>query len=117
MTIHQPTDATRTDLVEFNTHSFVIKIWFEVTPNETKKRSWRGHITHIPSGERRYVTNLFGILTFMMRYLKAMGIRVDRFWWIKDKIAGLQGSTSDSEGENSSLPPSTQWKETKPHQK
>jgi hypothetical protein len=84
LTIHPTTEKTHADLVEFNTHSFVIKIWIEGTPNGEKKPSWRGHITHIPSGERRYVTTLYCVFIFIMRYLKSMGIKFGRFWWIKD---------------------------------
>jgi len=115
LTIHPTPEITRSDLVEFSTHSFVIKIWLEVTPNETKKKSWRGHITHIPSGERRYVTSLFGILTFMIRYLKTMGIRFNRLWWIKDGMASPKFPMSEVEGEGGSIPTSSQVKETKPH--
>ncbi|OGO18771.1 MAG: hypothetical protein A2Z14_06370 [Chloroflexi bacterium RBG_16_48_8] len=115
MTIHPSPEMTRSDLVEFNTHSFVIKIWLEVTPKETGRTSWRGHITHIPSGERRYVSSLFGILTFIIRYLKTMGLSFDRFWWVKDWIASQKFPRNEVEGEVSSIPPSAQVKETKLH--
>jgi len=105
----------RTDLVEFNTHSFVIKIWLEVTPLETRRSSWRGHITHIPSGERRYVTNLFCILTFIMRYLKSMGIKFGRFWWVRDWFASRKFPMSDHEGEVSFATTSSQAQEIKSH--
>ena len=110
---HQPTNMIQSDLVEFNTHSFVIKIWLEVTPTETKKPSWRGHITHIPSGERRYVTNLFCIFTFIIRYLKTMGIKFGRFWWIKDWIASRNFPINDFEGEASFVASSSKTQEIK----
>ena len=83
MTDNPSAEMTRSDLVEFSTHSFVIKMWLEATPTDAKK-SWRGHITHIPGGERLYVTSVFCILNFVTSYLKSMGIKFGRFWWIKD---------------------------------
>jgi hypothetical protein len=115
LTINESSEMTRTDLVEFNTHSFVIKIWLEVTPSEAKRYSWRGHITHIPSGERRYMTNLFCILTFIIRYLKAMGISFSRFWWVKDWIAAQKFPLNEYEGEPIPLRRTAQVKETKSH--
>ena len=44
---------------EANTHSFIVKIWLEVTAEETRPAVWCGQITHGPSGERR---ELAGIL-------------------------------------------------------
>jgi len=113
LTINQSSETTRSDLVEFNTHSFVIKMWLELSPKETKK-SWRGHITHIPSGERRYVTNLFCIFTFIIRYLKTMGIKFGRFWWVKDWLASRKFSLDDFEGEASFVDTTSQLQEIKP---
>ena len=107
MTIHPSTENTQADLVEFNTHSFVIKIWLEVTPTENNKPSWRGHITHIPSGERRYVTTLFCMIAFIIRYMKNMGIKFGRFWWIKDWLTSRNLPMDELEGETSLLAPSS----------
>jgi hypothetical protein len=115
LTINPSPEMTRSDLVEFNTHSYVIKIWLEVTPTETKRTSWRGHITHIPSGERRYVTSLFSILTFIIRYLKTIGVTFDRFWWVKDWITTQKSPLNVYEGEPSSMSTPAQVKETKSH--
>jgi hypothetical protein len=104
---------SRPDLVEFNTHSFVIKVWLEATPMETRRSSWRGYITHIPSGERRYVVNPFCILTFIMRYLKSMGIKFGRFWWIRDWLASRKFTMSDREDEAGFLATSSQAQEIK----
>ena len=46
------------DLLETTTHSFVIKIWLEETIEEAEEAVWRGRITHVPSGENRYVKEL-----------------------------------------------------------
>jgi hypothetical protein len=63
--VHQP-----------DTHSFIVKVWREETIEKTNEVKWRGHITHVSSGERQYFQNLPGILTFIMPYLERMG---DRF--------------------------------------
>lgn len=65
------------DLIEFNTHSFIVKIWLEETAEETGQATWRGHITHVPSGERRYVQDLDEITAFIAPYLEQMGVRVN----------------------------------------
>ena len=54
---------------EPETHSFVVKIWLEETADETPHPVWRGHITHVTSGQRRYVNNLGGITNFVAPYL------------------------------------------------
>lgn len=63
------------ELFELHTHSFVIKIWLEETAEEAGQARWRGLITHIPNGERRYLENLREIAEFIIPYLEEMGIR------------------------------------------
>lgn len=53
-------------------HSFIVKIWLEETAVEAGQAKWRGHITHVPDGVRRYVESLDDISTFISAYLKAM---------------------------------------------
>jgi hypothetical protein len=57
------------ELYEFNTHAFVIKIWLE------DDLRWRGYITHVPSGEQRYIETLSEIDEFILPYLEKMGIQ------------------------------------------
>ena len=59
---------------EDKTHSFIVKIWLENTVEEAGQASWRGHITHVPSGQRRYLQSLAEILQFMVPYLEEMGV-------------------------------------------
>ncbi len=68
------------DLIEFNTHSFIVKIWLEEPADNHHKGKWRGHITHVPSGERRYLKSLGGIPAFIVPYLVAMGVRLEPYW-------------------------------------
>jgi hypothetical protein len=59
------------------THSFIVKLWLEETAEEAGRDVWRGHITHVPSGERRYLKNLDAIETFIAPYLNRMGLKLD----------------------------------------
>jgi hypothetical protein len=54
------------DLTESKVHSFIIKLWLEGDANTLV---WQGHITHVPSGERRYFKKLSGITDFVSEYL------------------------------------------------
>jgi hypothetical protein len=67
------------DLPEANTHSFIVKIWLEEIGDEARKATWRGHITHVPSGARRYLRELGDIVDFVVIYLEAMGVRPSRW--------------------------------------
>jgi hypothetical protein len=59
---------------EPDTHSFVVKTWLEVTKEEAGQARWRGHITHVVSGERRYLQSLAEITSFIEGYLVRMGV-------------------------------------------
>jgi hypothetical protein len=72
--------------------SFIIKFWLEETTEGERRMVWRGHITHVPSSERRYVRSLDDILDFISPHLEAMGAEVERrrmFWvWLKRWMSG-----------------------------
>ena len=57
----QQEEALNSDRPDSGTFSFVIKIWVEETAGEAGQALWRGHITHIPSGRRRYFQDLHGM--------------------------------------------------------
>lgn len=59
---------------EPDTHSFVVKTWLEETREEGGRARWRGHITHVVSGERRYLQSLAEITSFIENYLVSMGV-------------------------------------------
>jgi hypothetical protein len=61
------------DSVEHQTHSFIVKIWFEEALAGGGGVLWRGHITHVPSGYRQYIQDLSAIHVFIMPYIHAMG--------------------------------------------
>lgn len=62
------------DLPESTGCSFIIKIWLEETAEEAHDAVWRGHITHVPSGERRYLKDLESILAFIKPFLEKLGV-------------------------------------------
>ena len=73
-------------LYENNTHVFVVKIWLEVNKRKVK---WRGHITDVMSGDRRYFEDLFEITNFINSYLAKMDVKINWFWrlvmWFKGR--------------------------------
>jgi len=56
-------------------HSFIVKVWLEETVDEEGQAKWRGHITHVSIGERRYLQRPSEITDFIVPYLKSMGVR------------------------------------------
>ena len=48
----------------------------EESTEETGRALWRGHITHIPDGTRRYVQDLDSIVFFLFPYLARMGVKL-----------------------------------------
>ncbi len=75
------------DLLEFNTHSFIVKIWLEEPAERVRRAKWRGHITHVPSGDRRYLKSLWEILAFIAPYMVAMGVKVNILWRAQEWLA------------------------------
>lgn len=65
---------------ESKTHSFIVKIWLEET-DAPEGAKWRGHITHVPGNERRYIESLEEIDDFIVPYVK--GMKASRSGWIR----------------------------------
>lgn len=61
------------DEIESIAQLFVVRIWVEERAEEGSRGIWRGHITHMPGGERRYLKNLDEIGDFISPYLRAHG--------------------------------------------
>jgi hypothetical protein len=68
------------------TQSFIVKVWLEERPPGKAGARWRGHVTHVPGGERVHVKSLQEITVYISRFLRGMGVKVGfswRFWaWI-----------------------------------
>lgn len=92
------------DLLESSNQSFIIKIWIEETAEEAGDVIWRGHITHVNSGERHYFDAPDDILIFMMPYLRRHGIPFEAgrpfpYWWRRWKKFLAQPPSSSREKE------------------
>jgi hypothetical protein len=70
------------DLPELHTHSFIVKVWLEAPAEGAQPAVWRGHITHVPSGRRRYLRDLATIAAFIRPYLAEMGVKPRPRTWI-----------------------------------
>lgn len=75
-----PVNNTGTPQCETASHPFIVRIWLEETAEEAGEVIWRGHITHVPSGERLYLTRLEDITAFIAPYLDQMGVKLGLFW-------------------------------------
>ena len=61
------------DIPSFEVHSFIVKLWLEKVGDEKGTTVWHGHITHVPSGERRYLKDISDILSFVKHYIGETG--------------------------------------------
>ena len=59
---------------ELTTCSFIVKVWIEETKAEAGRVLWRGHITHVASGDRHYFEDLGQVIPFMIPFLNSIGI-------------------------------------------
>lgn len=70
------------DSLEPSAQSFIVKVWVEDNIDAGGQTVFRGHITHVPSYERRYLKNLGEIERFIAPYLEEMGVRFDKSRWM-----------------------------------
>lgn len=57
--------------------SFVIRIWLEEEDEGSGQAIWRGHITHVPSKERRHFNDLSALMDILGSYLDALANDLD----------------------------------------
>ncbi len=79
------------DELESEAQSFIIRVWVEERAEETGRGVWRGHITHVPDGVRRYLKNLDEIGDFIAPYLEAMGVKLGMRWRLRRWLIRLMG--------------------------
>lgn len=53
-------------------HTFLIRIWIEETFDEAGRVAWRGHITHLPDEQRRYLGSLEDVAGFIREAVAGM---------------------------------------------
>lgn len=58
---------------EQTTCSFIVKIWAEVE-EEPQLKTWRGRVTHVPSGAQHLFVELEHLKEIIAAYLKEMGV-------------------------------------------
>ena len=75
------------DLLESTAHSFIVKLWLEEAEGESDQLTWRGYITHVPSGSRRYLKTLSEIPDFITQFITAapehVGLKSRVSNWLK----------------------------------
>jgi hypothetical protein len=79
------------EALESTSQSFIVKVWVEERAQEGGRGTWRGHITHVPSGERRYLKNLDEIGDFISPYLEAMYVKLGTRWRMRHWLRHLRG--------------------------
>jgi hypothetical protein len=79
------------DSLEPDAQSFIVKVWVEERAEEGGRGTWRGHITHVLSGERRYLKNLSEIQDFIEPYLERMGVKPGMRWRMRRWLRHLTG--------------------------
>lgn len=57
------------DAGEATVHSFIVKLWLEGDDSQGKGTAWHGHITHVPTGARRYLQSLSDVTEFIKQHL------------------------------------------------
>lgn len=67
---------TNMESTEPYAHSFIVRVWLEEEVQETGQTKWRGHITHVPSGKRKYISEL-DIDRFIIPYMRRLGVNLD----------------------------------------
>jgi hypothetical protein len=72
------------DSHEDRSHSFIVKVWIEETGPPGGRAVWRGRITHVPSGARRYLRNLRTIPAFIAPYLSDLGVQRGAYGRLRD---------------------------------
>jgi hypothetical protein len=61
--------------IQPNTHSFVVKVWLNDHLQSSRQVTWRGRITHVPSGRCHYFSKLADTADFITLYLQQLGVR------------------------------------------
>lgn len=56
--------------------TFVLKVWVESGGVRDVPSAWRGHVTHVPTGERADLESLEDLTTFVARHLRRMGVEL-----------------------------------------
>jgi hypothetical protein len=72
------------DAAELTIVSFVVRLWIEEAASQRRSALWRGHITHVASGEQRHFTRLYDVSAFIAPYLERLGARPFHWPHVRD---------------------------------
>jgi hypothetical protein len=92
---HLLNESGTDDEILSKTHSFIIKLWLEEFDRKQERAVWRGHITHVAEGKRRYVQHIDDIISFIVPYLEEMGVRCLRWKWLPQWLSRLRILTKE----------------------
>ena len=81
--------------MENDTHSFIIRVWYEAQDGDGNILAWRGSIDHVGSKNRLYFQNFDGIVRFIQEQSGVRKEKKDPFWrapliWIENEINKLR---------------------------
>ncbi len=79
------------DEIESAAQSFVVRVWVEERAGGTGRGVWRGHITHVPGDNRRYLKSLDEMGDYIAPYLEAMGVKPGMRWCMRRWLRRLTG--------------------------
>jgi hypothetical protein len=79
------------DSLEPDSQSFIVKVWVEDSAGQADGGVWHGHITHVPSHERRYLKNLDEIADFIAPHLEELGVNPGMRWRLRRWLKRLMG--------------------------
>lgn len=77
--------------LEPGTQSFIVKVWVENNSQTDDHGVWRGHITHVSSGKRRYIKNLDEISDYIAPHLEEIGVKLGMRWRLRSWLRRLIG--------------------------
>jgi hypothetical protein len=83
------------DQLELYSHSFIVRIWREQTEEQITRAIWRGYITHVPSGQRRYLRSFEDIVLFIIDYVEPMNVQIKLHWRLWRRLRRRQWKQRD----------------------
>ena len=76
--------------IEPRAEVFVVKIWRE-SGQVKDAAAWRGYITHVATGRRRYITTIGELALVIVDYLAALQVQMPWYWrvwarWARERL-------------------------------
>jgi hypothetical protein len=58
-----------------NSHSFIVRMWVNDSTQGAEHPDWRGYVTHVPSGDRRYFKTLEELCIYIQNHFTSSASR------------------------------------------